>query len=429
MARLMAAVIFFLAAAVAGFPETDAAPAWRLGFSERLRYVTWDNVQTLDRESKGGQAALSLRTRLSLNWKPAQGLDIGFRLANEIHQVLVPSGSTFGLNEVFIDNLYVRWRMGDRRPLDLTLGRQDIFLGRGLLVAEGTPLDETRSVYFNALRLDMALGRNQVLTGFICYQPEKDKILPVLNSLSRRLEEQPEVGLGLNYSWAVGEQKTEASLIFKKASASSGWPELSLLALDGRGRIEPAAGLFLEGEAAVQFGSRGDSGLAAWGLNIESRWEASRAWPLIRQVTGGIVILSGDDPRSSRWEGWVPLFSRWPAWSESFIYTLASENGGRLAEWTNFGSAFARLDFELTKRLDLGLAFHRLIAPQAYSGTWALAAGNGRARGNLWVVRLGFRFSKNLAGHLLYEGFRPGSYYRKQADGYSFLRFELHLEL
>jgi hypothetical protein len=428
LARLVMAGIFVLAAAAAGFPET-AGPAWRLGFSERLRYVTWDNVQTLDGESKSGQASLFLRSRLSLNWKPSERLDVGFRLANEIHQVLVPSGGKFGLNEVFFDNLYIHWRIGDRRPLNLTLGRQDIFMGRGLLVAEGTPLDETRSAYFNALRLDVALGRNLTLTGFVCYQPEKDEILPVLNSLGRRLEEQPESGLGLNYSWTRGEEKAEASLIYKKASAASGRPELSLLALDGRGLIRPTAGLSLEGEAAVQFGSRGDSGLAAWGLNIESRWEISHAWPLIRQVTGGIVILSGDDPRSSRWEGWVPLFSRWPAWSESYIYTLAPENGGRLAEWTNFGSVFAKLDLELTKRLNLGLAFHRLMAPQAYSGTWDLAAGNGRVRGNLWVLGLGFRFSGNLTGHLLYEEFAPGSFYRKQADDYSFLRFELNIEL
>jgi hypothetical protein len=100
-----------------------------------------------------------------------------------------------------------------------------------------------------------------------------------------------------------------------------------------------------------------------------------------------------------------------------------------LAEWTNFGSVLAKLDLELTKRLNLGLAFHRLMAPQAYSGTWDLAAGNGRVRGNLWVLGLGFRFSGNLTGHLLYEDFAPGSFYRKQADDYSFLRFELNIEL
>jgi hypothetical protein len=425
--RLAAVGIFLLAAATALFPETQAASAWRIGFSERFRYVTWDNVETLDREAEAGQAVLSFRTRLSLNWMPSGRLDIGFRLANEIRQVLVPSGGKFQLNEVFIDNLYIRWRIGGERRFDLTLGRQDMLWGRGLLVAEGTPLDETRSVYFNALRLDIPLGRGQTLTGFLCYQPEKDEILPVLNSLDRRLVEQPETGLGLDYSWARGEQKGEVSLIYKRATAGSGWPELSLLTFDGRGAISPLAGLSLEGEAAVQLGSRGGSGLAAWGLDIESRWQVGRALPLIRQVTGGLVFLSGDDPQSGRWEGWVPLFSRWPAWSESYIFTLAAENNGRLAEWTNFASVFARLDFELTRRLGLGLAFHRLLAPQAYSGTWAAAAGNGRVRGNLWIIRLGFVFSEHLAGHLLYEGFGPGSYYTGGADGYSFLRLELQL--
>jgi hypothetical protein len=183
----------------------------------------------------------------------------------------------------------------------------------------------------------------------------------------------------------------------------------------------------VEGEAAVQFGRRGGASLAAWGLDIESRWEANRVLPFLRQVAGGLVFLSGDDPGSGGWEGWVPPFSRWPAWSESYIFTLAADNDGRLAEWTNFVSLYGRLELELTERLDLSLGVQRLLAPQASSGTWDMAQGGGRVRGNLWVFRLGFMFSDHLAGHLLYEGFSPGDYYLGEADGYSFLRLELQL--
>jgi len=386
----------------AAWGQTDPGSTWRVGLDERFRYITWDNVQTLDRLAKAGQAFLLLRTRFSLNWRPSGRLEAGFRLANEVRQVLVPSGGKFEPNEVFIDNLYVRWRMGKERPFDLTLGRQDMFLGRGLLLAEGTPLDETRSAYFNALRLDVDLGGHQLLTGFVCYQPERDNLLPVLNSQKQRLVERPEAGLGLDYSWGEEGHKAGASFIYKKAESSSIWPELSLLTLDGRGILSPWPGLTLEGEAAVQLGSRGESGLGAWGLNMESRWEPGRALPVLRQAAGGLVFLSGDDPGTKRWEGWVPLFSRWPNWSESYIFTLAAENGGRLAEWTNFASVFGRLDFELTRQLGLNLAFHRLLAPRSSSGTWGPAAGDGRVRGNLWIFGMKFRFSKNLAGHFLY---------------------------
>lgn len=411
------------------FNSKDQPSPWRVGFSERLRYVTWDNVETLDKGQNGGQAGLFLRTRLSLNWRPSARLDLGLRLANEIHQFLVPSGNKFDLNELFIDNLYIRWRVSDRLPLDLTLGRQDVFLGEGLLVAEGTPLDETRSVYFNALRLDISLARNQYLTGFVCFQPEKDEFLPVLNSLNRQLVEQPEAGLGLSYSWKGDRQEAEGTLIYKKAYPAAGWPELNCLTFDGRGLLKPLEGLALEGEAALQVGQRGGSGLAAWGLDFELRWTAAPVLPIIRQAAVGAFFLSGDNPESGRWEGWLPLFSRWPKWSESYIFTLAAEQGGRLAEWTNIASAFARVDFELSKQLVLGLSFHRLMAPEPSSGGGGWPAGNGRVRGNLWAIRLGFKFSERLAGHLLYEGFRPGSYYNREADGYSFLRFELQLML
>ena len=425
--RLAALGIFLLSALSPIFSENHSPSAWRIEFSERFRYVTWDNVQTLDRDAEAGRAALSFRTKLGIHWEPSRRLEIGLRLANEVHHVLVPSGSKFELNEFFMDSLYVLWRIGEERKFDLTLGRQDMLWGRGLLVAEGTPLDETRSAYFNALRFDVGLGFNQLLTGFICYQPEKDTLLPVVNNLGRPLVEQPETGLGLRYSWSGSGKEAEASLIYKKAGPSAGWPALSFLTLDGRGAFRPLPGLSLEGEGAIQLGKRGGTGMTAWGLNIESRWEADQAWPLLRQAAAGLVFLSGDNPESNGWEGWVPVFSRWPAWSESYIFTLAAENNGRLAEWTNFASLFARLELELTKRLDLSLGFHRLLAPQSSSGTWSLARGEGRLRGNLWVFRLGFMFSGHLAGHLLYEGFNPGDYYLGGADGYSFLRFELQL--
>jgi cyclophilin family peptidyl-prolyl cis-trans isomerase len=411
------------------FNSGDRPSPWRVGFSERLRYVTWDNVETLEKEQNGGQAGLFLRTRLSLNWKPSARLDFGLRLANEVHQILVPSGNRFDLNEFFIDNLYVHWRISERPALDLTLGRQDVFLGQGLLVAEGTPLDETRSVYFNALRVDISLAQNQYLSWFLCFQPEKDEFLPVVNSLERPLVEQPEAGLGLSYGYKGDGQEAEGTLLYKEAYPSAGWPRLSCLTFSGRGLIKPLKSLSLEGEAALQIGKQAGSGLAAWGVDFESRWTAGPVLPVIREAAVGAFFLSGDNPESPRREGWQPLFSRWPKWSESYIFTLAEEPGGRLGGWTNIASAYARLYFELTKQLDLSLSFHELMAPESSCQGGGWLAGNGHVRGNLWAIRLEFKFSERLAGHLLYEGFRPGSYYSREADGYSFLRFELQLML
>ncbi len=42
--------------------------------------------------------------------------------------------------------------------------------------------------------------------------------------------------------------------------------------------------------------------------------------------------MSGDDPSTDDNEGWDPLFSRWPKWSELYIYSLATEGGRRLLD-------------------------------------------------------------------------------------------------
>ena len=42
-------------------------------------------------------------------------------------------------------------------PLDFKIGRQDLFLGNGWLVGDGTPLDGSRTFYFDAIRATLPL--------------------------------------------------------------------------------------------------------------------------------------------------------------------------------------------------------------------------------------------------------------------------------
>ncbi len=403
-----------------------ASGPWRAGFEERVRYVTWDNVRTLDKERYLGQAAVLLRTRLSLSRRFAAGLEFELGLTNELHQMIVPSGEAFQWDEVIFDTLCIRWTRPAGLPLTLTLGRQGAFFGEGFLVAEGTPLDETRSDYFNAVRLDWTPAGGRQVTLFACHQTETDTFLPVLHGMNRSLVEQPETGLGLVWSWKGETREWEASLIYKNAAAgSASLKEADILTLGGRSAWKPFPEVSLSGEAAFQAGELGGAGLTTWGANVRLTWDARNLLRLPLRVLVGGLYLSGDDPSTGKTEGWEPLFSRWPRWSESYIYTLAEENQGRMSWWSNLSSVFGELDIRLSQKLGLRLAAHRLAAPQAASGSWSRISGLGHVRGNLFSARLEFVLSGRLKGHLLYESFRPGSFYVPSADGYSFLRFEL----
>ncbi|MBM3298241.1 MAG: hypothetical protein FJY83_11680 [Candidatus Aminicenantes bacterium] len=399
---------------------------WRLGFSERGRFDSWDNVETLDEERRLGRAAAFLRTRLVLEADVGRGLGFEVGLNNELRWVIAPSGEKFQADEAIFDRLLVRWSSPAGAPLVLTLGRQGLFFGDGFLVAEGTPLDETRSDYFNALRLDWAPAAGRRLTLFAFHQTEKDAFLPVIRSRNRPLTEQPETGLGAVFGWKEERKEWEAAVIFKKAAAGSSLlPPSDILAFDGRAVLGLRRGISLSGEAAVQAGKKGGAGLFAWGASLRLDWEAEIApLPPLRISAGGFA-LSGDDPASVRDEGWDPMFGRWPRWSESYIHTLALEYGGRTAWWSNLSCLYGEMDFLFKDRIGLRLAVRGLSAPRAGTDSWSMVSGEGRTRGILWSARVALRLSGNLRGHLLYENFRPGDYYLPSADGYSFLRFEL----
>ena len=153
-------------------------------------------------------------------------------------------------------------------------------------------------------------------------------------------------------------------------------------------------------------------------------FQTAAAAPLPAVLTLGGLFLSGDDPSTpGRYEGWDPVFARWPKWSESLIYVLGRETG-KPAYWSNIASIYGALSFTLAENLKLEATLHTLGAAQA-EGPSALLSGTGRDRGRLLNVKLTYDVNKNLSGHFWADYFRPGDFYFAGAHGYLWVRFEL----
>ncbi len=120
-------------------------------------------------------------------------------------------------------------------------------------------------------------------------------------------------------------------------------------------------------------------------------------------------------------EGWDPIFSRWPKWSESYIYTYTRES--RPSYWSNLSSVYAQLAFDLGTRSDGHLMIMPMGAGQAQVGDFP--GGTGRYRGTLLRGRLNYRISKYLTGRFIWEHFTPGSFYLPGASSYNWLQFEM----
>ena len=412
--------IFLLAAAA--LAEDGQAPPVRFELTERFRVEATDNAVSLD--SAAGKNATYTRARTSLlgRWTPDRSLRFDLKFTNEFRYYLSPAGRNFTLNETVVDFLNARW---ERPAFTLTVGRQDFVLGEGFVVADGGPLDGSRTYYFNAVKFDWKPSPKGMLTFLYLYQPETDTLLPVINEQHQPMVEQREVGYGLYYAGKAGTAGVEAYALGKTQKANAKYPhESDFVTLGGRLEAPLHPKLKLTAEAAGQTGTFQDADMASYGgyayLDFTPNWSL----PLPGTLTLGLLHLSGDDPSTSDWEGWDPAFSRWPKWSDSYIYTQTGEFG-RPAYWSDLGSIYAAMKFQLGPQWEYRFAWHHLTAPEPSPAAVGFADGGGETRGELCVNKLSFKDGKRLAGHLIWELFLPGNHYSNDADRYGWFRVEL----
>ncbi len=414
-----------LAAAWGSVPasaQNAPAPRLKLIFVERFRFEAWDNAVNLDDAGNDAFAYTRNRTTLGLDWSVAKNLEVLGKVTNEFRVYLAPKDRVFNWHEVFVDNLYVKWTIPGRVPFTVTAGRQDLNFGEGFVIADGTPGDGSRSYYFNALRLDADLGKAHRLTAFAHAQKTTDRFLPVINPREQGLAEQPEKAVALYYAGAFGQAKVDAYVVLKTTDANQAWPIPTRTDTFGARAVAPLTKpLTLTAEGALQTGKSGDAGRSAFGAIVHLDCDLRGTLPLLKTAVVGGILLSGDDPATARMEGWDPIFSRWPKWSESYIYTLTRES--RPSYWSNLSSVYGQLALDFGARSDGHIMVMPMGAGHAQPGVFP--GGAGRGRGTLVRGRLNYKISQFLTGRFIWEHFDPGSFYFPGASSYNWIQFEM----
>jgi hypothetical protein len=307
-------------------------------------------------------------------------------------------------------------------PFTVTAGRQDLNFGEGFVIADGTPGDGSRSYYFNALRLDADIAKGHRLTAFAHATKTTDRFLPVINPRPQALAEQPEKAVALYYAGAFGKAKVDAYAVRKTTDANEAWPVPTRTDTFGARAVAALAKpLALTAEAALQTGRYGDAGRLAYGAIGHLDYDLTGTLPLLKTFVLGGILLSGDDPATARMEGWDPIFSRWPKWSESYIYTFTRES--RQSYWSNLSSLYAQLALDFGARSD----GHIMVMPMeaGYAQPGVFPGGTGRGRGTLVRGRLNYKISKFLTGRFIWEHFDPGTLYFPGASSYNWIQFEM----
>jgi len=397
------------------------------GADQRWRNEYFNNAITLDNSTPGHEYQFwRYRTRLWTSYQPTDlGIELNARLIWEGRHYWQPSSQNewdngYGL----FDRLNIKLKPQDT-GLTLTLGRQDIMLGDGWLVMDGTPLDGSTSICFDAVRLTWNVKNIQTVFDAILIDnsAKQDHWLPPIgiDNDSRLLAEQDERGAILYVSNKSIEKLTlEPYLIYKNdhARAANG-TNGDIYTLGQRVVYDFDEHWTFRAEGAGQFGHKNGQELAAWGALSRLTYRFNDS--MNNQLKLNFEALSGDHPDTAQNEAFDPLWGRWPQWSELYVYTDIPET--RVAQTTNLVRLGPGWQFQPFKKLTVSADYNALFAMDTpLEGTKIF--GNGDFRGHQIDAKAEYKFNRYLSGHLLGEYFVPGDYYTK-SDSAVYLRAEL----
>ena len=335
--------------------------------------------------SRGGVQAAAGKHRLEL------------RLTNEHRHYLHPDRD-FDWDETIIDRAL--WAWSPANGTTVTLGRQDIIWPGGFLMLEGHPLDGSRSIYQNAVRvqrgpLDAAFIRNLKYDHWV-----------LIDDAERPLGDMDETGIvlrsehgGLSWS-AIYKDESDPDAVLQDLVTGTFGTRYEQAGNDGR---------HWEAEIAVQFlrrkGEDEDRDHDATAL-------AAQAF-LTEPIGGGVLFevggfyYSGDNDKD--WASFRAPWGRWPKWSELYIYTLIGESTpGRVtvAAWENIAAPCLQFHIPVGGDLDGRCGLMYLMAPEP---GW-------EPRGLLTQTELKAGFGAGFTGHLLWEMLVPGSFHDGRHD-------------
>ncbi|MFZ1946398.1 MAG: hypothetical protein WAW06_02520 [bacterium] len=414
----------------------------RLGASLRLRYYDYRNVYGLGAEPDPSAQTVAARIRISLDWRRTAAWRLFAQVASESDLRLDCGSCEDGVGEIIFESLYAENVRPWGLPLAVRLGRQDLFYGEGFLVADGGPLDQSRTTYANAVVITSQIPLWSI-DALVLYDPRSDIYLPRINNKRVALVENDEFAIGVFASRRPSPGTAlrygfDPYYIFKKESANGRVARIHTVGTvvsANLGRARAALEVAYQGGRApeIEYPGAAEQGLSGpltvSAVGGHATAQTRLGLPLPLDFAAGYVFLSGDASRTrNKFEGWNPVLGRVPIISDLYIFTLAAEAPGHpmnqgLAYWQNLSMPFFKIGFDRGGSVAAEIRYCRLDAFEDLPTAEKLATPQlegPKHRGDLVAARLSFNLPWRLAGNAVYEIFRPGDFYPAILTGSGF---------
>ncbi len=415
--------ILFISSFIFGITKKGKKYKIETGLSERIRTEDWDNIIDYNSLHNDLRHQWRFRTRLWTNINLNNKVSFHITLNDETRKITKRPSKPFKIDEVIFETAYVEINFS--KKFKLRFGRQNIMKGCGFIFFDGTPLDGSRTAYFNAFDFTFNYNKKRKIEFITILDPATEKFLPVIDDKKKPLVEWDEKGAGFYLTDKNLKDISIEGYYFYKIEDNDKLglePEKRINTLGSRIIYRFYKNYSLTGEFAYEFGDKNpDIDIRSWGgylflkRNFDVKWKP--------YLLFGIIGMSGDNPYTKDDESWDPLFSRWPLWSELYIYSMIFEKG--VAYWTNIKMIKAEVVFHPLKKIKGRLTYYHMNSFYPFNSGNPEIFGNGTTRGDLFQGRLDFKLSENFKGHILFEDLLPGNFYKNSNSGY-FFRFEIN---
>ena len=411
------------------------APWLTLFADMRLRYVfapnlVWNDDKIAANDTDTDWQFQRYRFRLGATVTPCKDLDLNFRLVYEPRHYCSPeSRDDPSLNEAIFDLFNIKYKNVCGLPVTATVGRQEIILGNGWLVLDGTPLDGSRTLFFDAARLTTELKdcKTTIDTIYINQHSDSDRWLEPFNDQDVALTEQNEQGAILYVTnRSLARTEVNGYFIYKhdRQVLATGH-DSDIYGWGGRVVHDLNDNWQARAEFIKECGHQDGCDLDAWGFNGRLTYKFNDRCKSTIHV--GYEFLSGDDPGSSTNERFDPLWGRWPQWSEGYgVYSFITESG-RPNDLANLHRINVGWGCSPCEKLFLQTNYDLLFTDENYPGRQATGfSPDGCLRGQQLSAKLTYQFNEHISGHVLAELFFPGDFYTDARNDVSgFFRYEL----
>ena len=422
-----------------------------MGLDIRLREVYASNLFSLDEhwgdasgESWNNWHWQRYRTRWSTKWALSEDVDFNTRLVWEFWGHCLPerafapfdpffADQNFDCDEAIFDHFNVQIRNAFDMPLTLTIGRQDIILGTGWLVLDGTPGDGSRTIFFDAIRGTYTFSDSTMLDLIYIqqYDDEEQYIKPFNHHAVQDRRHLTQKGDERGFIFyltnkAASGQQRELYYIYKNEDASSwsrdysnsGQQNADIHTIGGRLSGPLNDSWSYSAELAKQCGDRNGNDLDALGANTRLTYafhnETQSEFHL------GYEYLSGDNPATGEDEEFDTLWGDWPQYQrggdlQSYLWTFE----GALGQVTNlhrFGIGYSFKPTEVwTVAGDYNLMWADQNSEPAAAGGLNFDSGDN-FRGQMLSAIATYSCCAKFRTHFMLDYFIPGGYYDSPSD-------------